>query len=178
MAYAIEQEGCRAPRSGAGHVPDGDVAWRSQNRLQTRHLKSLRFRRMASFCQNAASSDAAAPGCVSRGSKCRHQTNIRIELMRRMLKESDLLVRGALALREFDDEVRVFGATLLCPRRAAASRPSRAARQAEAAEPRKLERRPAQIEAEHAAEKIELDALDPADGQAEIAAEREEGAGA
>ena len=42
----------------------------------------------------------------------------------------------------------------------------------------KFERRPAQIEPEHAAEEIQLDPFDPADGKAEIAPQRRKHSGA
>src|ERR1700730_17804231 len=54
----------------------------------------------------------------------------------------------------------------------------RSERHANPPQPGKLEGGPAQIEAEDAAEKIQLDAFDPADREAEIASERREHASA
>src|SRR4051812_38363824 len=62
--------------------------------------------------------------------------------------------------------------------RAGRSAALRSERHAKAPQPGKLQGWPAQIEPENAAEKIQLDALDPADGQAQIAPERSEYAGA
>src|SRR4051812_31057043 len=63
-----------------------------------------------------------------------------------------------------------------CPIRRTSS--SRRKRQAKTAEAGKLEGRPAQIEPKDAAEKIQLDAFDPAHGEAQIASEGSKQAGA
>ncbi len=49
---------------------------------------------------------------------------------------------------------------------------------ANSAKPGKFQRRPAYVEAEHRAQEIDLKPFDPADGEAEVACERNKDAGA